>query len=122
MTGRDSLRLTGTARRSSRAPRPRDHSSRRHAWRRAAPLFVLALAVLALAAAPHPASAAGIPRWTPNGVALCTANGIQQNPQLVGDGAGGAIVTWQDRRGNSLDDIYAQHVMAGGAVDPAWPL
>jgi len=122
MTGRDSLRRAGAARRSSRAPRPRNLSSRRHAWRRAAPFFVLALAVLALAAAPHPASAAGIPRWTPNGVAICTATGIQQNPQLVGDGAGGAIVTWQDRRGNSLDDIYAQHVMAGGAVDPAWPL
>src|SRR3989442_10862878 len=33
--------------------------------------------------------------------------------------AGGAIVTWYDfRSGNS--DIYAQHVLASGVVDPAW--
>jgi hypothetical protein len=114
MTGRDLLRLIGTAR--SRAPRPRMNESGACACLRVA----LALAA-ALAAAPSPASAA-IPRWTPDGVPLCTATGIQQNPQLTADGAGGAIVTWQDRRGNNLDDVYAQRVRADGTVDPAWPL
>jgi predicted nucleotidyltransferase len=60
------------------------------------------------------------PTWPADGRALCTAEGAQTGPQVVPDGAGGAIVAWQDdRAGNS--DIYAQHVLASGAVDPAWP-
>ena len=58
--------------------------------------------------------------WPVDGRALCTATGNQQFPVLVSDGAGGAIVAWQDRRGVDLD-IYAQHVRADGTVDPAWP-
>jgi hypothetical protein len=51
---------------------------------------------------------------------VCTAFRSQQTPAIVSDGAGGAVITWHDfRSGDS--DIYAQHVLASGAVDPAWP-
>ncbi len=52
----------------------------------------------------------GIPQWTANGVALCTAIGMQFYPTIVTDDAGGAIVTWQDFRTGGTWDIYSQHV------------
>ena len=61
------------------------------------------------------------PAWPADGRALCTAANYQQHPTLVADGSGGAIVTWFDYRSGTNHDIYAQHVLAGGAVDPAWP-
>src|SRR4029077_19544807 len=42
--------------------------------------------------------ATGTAQWTPNGVALCTAAGDQHYPTIATDGAGGAIVVWQDGR------------------------
>ncbi len=62
-------------------------------------------------------SAAGGPLWTANGVALCTAAGTQSEPRLTSDGAGGAIVAWQDQRGG-VYDIYARRVTAAGV--PQW--
>src|SRR5438093_1552083 len=53
-------------------------------------------------------------------VPLCTAASHQLNPTIVSDGAGGAVVTWWDARTGNFD-IYAQHVLASGAVDGAWP-
>jgi photosystem II stability/assembly factor-like uncharacterized protein len=47
--------------------------------------------------------------------AVCTAAGDQQSPTLCGDGAGGAIITWQDGR-NGYPDIYAQRINTSGAV------
>ncbi len=67
------------------------------------------------------ASGAVDPAWPADGRALCTAGNEQANLNIVSDGAGGAIVTWQDIRGFVSFDIYAQHVLASGAVDPAWP-
>ena len=62
------------------------------------------------------------PAWPANGRALCTIRGDQQNPRIVSDGAGGAIVTWQDFRSSTTGvDIFAQHVLGSGAVDPNWP-
>jgi flagellar hook capping protein FlgD len=61
------------------------------------------------------------PAWPVNGRALCTAANDQISPKIVTDGVGGAIVTWQDSRAGN-NDVYAQHVLASGAVDPAWPL
>jgi hypothetical protein len=61
------------------------------------------------------------PAWPANGRALCTAPDSQQEPKATSDGAGGAIVVWHDNRGGAGYDIYAQHVLATGAVDPAWP-
>jgi hypothetical protein len=63
-------------------------------------------------------NAAGTPQWTADGVALCTAAGDQEQPTVVPDGAGGAIVTWEDRRSGTDYDIYAQRVNAAGA--PQW--
>jgi hypothetical protein len=62
-------------------------------------------------------SASGAPLWTVNGVPLCTAPGDQSFPRLASDGAGGAIVTWQDRRGAAFD-IYARRVNSSGT--PLW--
>ncbi len=57
----------------------------------------------------------GVPQWTMNGVPICTAAGNQQYPQLASDGAGGAVIVWQDARTDS-GDIYAQRVDRNGAV------
>ncbi|MEE9377677.1 MAG: hypothetical protein V3V33_06535 [Candidatus Lokiarchaeia archaeon] len=54
-------------------------------------------------------------QWIANGTAICTANGSQEFPQLVSDGVGGAIITWQDNR-NGDYDIYAQKVNSSGDV------
>lgn len=48
--------------------------------------------------------------WTDDGVALCTAGGFQYYPTLAPDGAGGAYVTWQDRRNLSNFDVYVTRV------------
>jgi hypothetical protein len=57
----------------------------------------------------------GVTKWTTNGVAVCSAPDDQGAPQLISDGAGGAIITWDDLRG-SYRDIYAQRVDALGVV------
>jgi hypothetical protein len=62
------------------------------------------------------------PGWPAEGAALCTAPGPQEFPKTASDGAGGAIVTWTDfRLGGANADIFAQHVLSSGALDPAWP-
>jgi hypothetical protein len=61
------------------------------------------------------------PSWTVNGNPVCTATDHQIYPAIVSDGAGGAIVTWDDHRSGTTYDIYAQHVLASGAMDGAWP-
>ncbi|HEU4940716.1 MAG TPA: FlgD immunoglobulin-like domain containing protein [Candidatus Eisenbacteria bacterium] len=61
------------------------------------------------------------PRWPANGLAVSTAAGPQEFPVIVDDGSGGAIITWYDLRGSNFD-IYAQHVLNSGIVDPAWPV
>lgn len=63
-------------------------------------------------------NANGQPLWPADGVALCSAVNDQDNPAIVSDGAGGAIVTWQDGRfgGSGANDIYAQRVNVAGVV------
>jgi hypothetical protein len=61
-------------------------------------------------------NSSGTALWTPNGAALCVASGIQQKPALIGDGASGAIVAWEDYRDGSTDNVYAQRVNSAGAV------
>lgn len=61
-------------------------------------------------------SPAGNPLWTTNGAAVCTAPQNQAQPQLVSDGAGGAIVSWLDDRNAGNWDVYAQRVDASGAM------
>lgn len=54
------------------------------------------------------------PAWPADGRALSAASGSQYRPQLVPDGAGGAVVAWQDLRGGASHDIYAQRVARFG--------
>jgi hypothetical protein len=56
----------------------------------------------------------GAVKWTANGVGVCTAPGSQY-PEIISDGSGGAIITWQDYR-NGNYDIYAQRVDSAGVV------
>ncbi|MFX1452726.1 MAG: hypothetical protein ACFFCM_17950, partial [Promethearchaeota archaeon] len=55
--------------------------------------------------------------WTTNGVAICTAYSNQERPQICSDGAGGAIITWQDVRIGINYDIYAQKIDSGGRIE-----
>jgi hypothetical protein len=61
-------------------------------------------------------SPAGAAQWTPGGVAICTADKDQAAPRLVSDGGGGAILTWEDLRGDSGWDVYAQRVDRTGKL------
>jgi hypothetical protein len=67
------------------------------------------------------ASGAVDPAWPVNGRALCTAPGDQGRPTIASDGAQGAIVAWTDGRTANSFHIFAEHVLATGVVDPAWP-
>src|SRR5438132_4169477 len=67
------------------------------------------------------------PGWPIDGRVLCLAFGGsppagQSGQKIVSDGAGGAIVAWLDSRSGTHCDIYAQHVLASGVVDSAWPV
>ena len=50
---------------------------------------------------------------------VCNAAGDQTVPVAVPDGAGGALVIWQDARAASTD-IYGAHVLESGLVDATW--
>jgi len=66
-------------------------------------------------------SPSGVPQWTDDGVALCTATGSQYTPRIVSDGKGGAIVTWMDlRAGAAYRHVYAQRV-EGRYGEWGWP-
>jgi hypothetical protein len=54
--------------------------------------------------------------WTANGVALCVGSHRASNAAIASDGAGGAIVTWDDGRGWPDSDIYARRVNSSGTV------
>jgi hypothetical protein len=58
-------------------------------------------------------SAAGVPLWTANGTAVCTASGNQSPAKAISDGAGGIIVCWFDNR-SGANDIYAQRINGNG--------
>ena len=49
----------------------------------------------------------GAPVWATYGIRVCGETGHQYNPQIISDGNGGVIITWQDKR-NGQFDIYAQ--------------
>jgi len=59
--------------------------------------------------------ASGVVQWTADGVSVGAAVGDQITPQVIPDGAGGAIITWQDQRSGAWD-LYAQRVNASGVV------
>ncbi len=59
-------------------------------------------------------NSSGVAQWTSDGVGICTFYGPESVPQLISDGAGGAIITWQDPR--NADNIYAQRINSSGVV------
>jgi hypothetical protein len=63
-------------------------------------------------------SGAGTLSWGPTGLAIAAVTGVQLRPNLIADGAGGAIFTWQDPRLGAGTDVYAQRVDAAGV--PQW--
>jgi hypothetical protein len=61
-------------------------------------------------------SSSGTAEWTANGVVICAAANNQGNPRIVTDGAGGAIILWEDARSTNSNLIYAQRVSTAGVV------
>jgi predicted lipoprotein with Yx(FWY)xxD motif len=57
-------------------------------------------------------SSAGGTVWTANGISICTS--LSQNSVIVADGSGGAIIAWEDLRGGTYYNIYAQRVTSSG--------
>ena len=81
-------------------------------------------ALLVMAAwlvAPVPALAAW-PNSAYLGLPVCTASDQQQLSTAVPDGSGGVILVWEDSRFLQTFDLFAQHVTAGGVLDPNWPV
>lgn len=66
-------------------------------------------------------SATLAPGWTPNGTLLSdpTAPGVEYDPAIASDGAGGAYVVWEKEYSSFL--AYVQHLTATGQVAPGWP-
>ncbi len=60
----------------------------------------------------------GVVQWTADGVLACNSPGYQSHNEISSDGAGGAIIAWNDIR-DSTNGIYAQRIDASGAV--RWP-
>ncbi len=65
-------------------------------------------------------NSSGTVQWKLDGVAITTALNNQFNPTIVGDGLGGAIITWYDSRGIGFD-IYTQKVDKYGFLGQAAP-
>jgi len=63
-------------------------------------------------------NSAGVVQWAANGIGICTNAYEQLYPQICSDGASGAVITWEDRRGGTGMDIYAQKVNSAGVA--AW--
>jgi predicted lipoprotein with Yx(FWY)xxD motif len=61
--------------------------------------------------------ASGNVQWTLNGVPVCVVVFEQDTIQMISDGVGGAILTWQDYRSNTgFPDIFAQRVNQSGTM------
>jgi len=54
--------------------------------------------------------------WGEQGVLVSIAPGDQRRPAIASDGAGGAIIAWEDDRYDPSGDIFAQRVLADGRV------
>lgn len=63
-------------------------------------------------------NSSGIIQWGLNGISICSASYEQRDPQICIDGAGGAIITWEDMRNSDTTarDIYAQRIDSDGNI------
>ncbi len=60
----------------------------------------------------------GSPMWGTDGIAIASGNDDQTAPAIVGDGHGGAIITWLSRDPSSVTDwyVYAQRINGNGEI------
>ncbi len=63
-------------------------------------------------------NSSGVAQWTANGLSVSDPAGSQTRPRIVADGAGGAIIAWQDQLLGNSYDIRAQRINSAGA--PQW--
>jgi hypothetical protein len=54
-------------------------------------------------------------QWATDGIVICAEAGDQVLPHIIGDGAGGALISWDDERGVD-NDVYAQRINSTGIV------
>lgn len=58
--------------------------------------------------------------WPAGGLGVAVASSEQSSPFIATDGAGGALIAWQDFR-NGNYDVYAQHLLPDGGIMAGWP-
>lgn len=60
----------------------------------------------------------GNTKWQTNGVVICNASNNQNNPRIISDGIGGAIVVWEDERDGAgpFGQIYIQRINSSGVT------
>ncbi|MBI5709610.1 MAG: T9SS type A sorting domain-containing protein [Candidatus Eisenbacteria bacterium] len=58
--------------------------------------------------------------WGNGGAAVCTAPLAQLGPVALGDGAGGALVLWRDRRSGAGEALYAARLGPDGLPVAGW--
>ncbi len=58
-------------------------------------------------------------QWNTNGVSICNEIRTQWKPEIIADGFGGAIISWQDSRRISFneEDVYAQKINTNGVIE-----
>jgi hypothetical protein len=61
-------------------------------------------------------NASGVPQWTANGILISGTVGNQRYGKIAADGAGGAYIVWEDKRGGLAYDVYAQRINAAGTA------
>ncbi|MBI3194238.1 MAG: hypothetical protein HYZ34_07220, partial [Ignavibacteriae bacterium] len=63
-------------------------------------------------------SADGIVQWATDGIAVSLLADVRNHPRIATDGAGGAIIVWQDERDelSTKSDIYVQRINSSGTV------
>src|SRR5262245_36502987 len=66
----------------------------------------------------------GQPRWALNGIPVTPPLNMQALfVRIASDDAGGAFIAWSDQQiAVNARDVYLEHVLASGIVDPAWPV
>jgi hypothetical protein len=59
--------------------------------------------------------------WDPAGATIKSTSSVIPEVAACSDGSLGAIVLWQEETSSGVGVLRAQHVLATGDVDPAWP-
>ena len=59
-------------------------------------------------------NASGTSLWTDSGVAVGGETGNVEQPRIIADGQGGAVIAWEDLRETAWTDVYAQRLDSNG--------